>query len=309
MDKIKGLQLFCRVADLGSYSEAARERFISRSGVSRVISNLEAHFGVQLFKRSTRSLILTTAGKELYLEAEKILLQFEAMEDRIRRDRSEVKGILRVGVPGPLSERYILPDLDKFYNRFPKIKLSFQVSESLSDLYRDELDLVIRMGPLKDSSLMSVCLSPLSFVLTGSPEFLKGKSIIEPEDLKRVSCLCFRGGGRGASWSFRRGKERASVSVSGKFSASCGYTLRNMAVSGHGLVAMPRPLIRNELESGKLIKVMGDWELESNREDWGIHLMYHADRNPLLRVRAFIDFMKEPERLINKCNLTISVKS
>ena len=96
MDKIESLKLFCRVADLGSYSEVAREQFTSRSGVSRTVSKLEKHFGVQLFQRSTRSLSLTDAGRDLYAESEKLIRQFEALEDRIRRERSEIKGILRL---------------------------------------------------------------------------------------------------------------------------------------------------------------------------------------------------------------------
>ena len=225
MDKIESLKLFCRVADLGSYSEVAREQFTSRSGVSRTISSLEKHFGVQLFQRSTRSLSLTDAGRELYRESEKVILQFEALEDRIRRERSEIKGVLRVGVPGPLCQRWILPDLDKFHHRYPGIKLAFQVSETLSDLYKEELDMAIRMGPLRDSSLMSVRLSSLSFVLAASPEYLKGRRLNNPRDLKEHNCLCFRGRGRGVNWNFVKGREKVSVSVSGDFAAACGYTL------------------------------------------------------------------------------------
>ena len=303
MDKVESLKLFCRVADIGSYSEVARERFTSRSGISRSISQLEKYFGVQLFKRSTRSLVLTDAGKELYIEAEKLLRQYEAMEDRIRRDRSSVKGLLRVGVPGPLSERFILPDLKLFQEKYPDIQLFFQVSESLSDLYRDELDLVIRMGALQDSGLMAVKLSDLSFELVASPSFLENHNIDEPAKLKEVDCLCFRGRGRGTNWSLTRNNEKVNLSVSGSFAANCGYTLRSMAVNGHGVIGMPRPLIKEEIESKKLVRIFEDWQLSVNFESWGIHLLYHADRHQLNRVRAFIDFMKEPNRLIISANI------
>jgi DNA-binding transcriptional LysR family regulator len=309
MDKIDSLQLFCRIADLGSYSEVARERHISRSGVSRAITQLEQRFGIQLFKRSTRSLALTDAGRELYAEAERLLRQFETMEDRMCRDRSEVKGLLRVAVPGPLSERYILPDLEQFHQRFPQIKLFLQVSENLSDLYRDELDMTIRMGSLPDSSFMAVQLSTLSLTMAASPDFIKKHApITHPQQLKDLNCLCFRGRGRGTNWHFKKDNLHESTPVNGFLTADCGYTLRAMAVAGHGIVAMPTPLIKEELEKGELIPVMPEWQLDVNDSPWGIHLLYHADRQQLNRVRVFIDYMKEPERLIHRCD-DISVKN
>lgn len=302
MDKLDSLQLFCRTVELGSYSEVARERHMSRSGVSRAISQLEKQFGIKLFKRSTRSLSLTESGRELYNESERLLRQFESLEDRLSRDRSEVKGLLRIGVPGPLSERYLLPDLGEFHQRFPQIKLFLQVSESLSDIYRDELDMVIRMGPLADSSLMSIQLAPLSFALAAAPAFIKKHpNLVHPTELKELDCLCFRGRGRGTNWSFNNKSEKVNVPVSGFLAANDGTTLIQMAVAGHGIIGMPFPLIKNEIVNGDLEILMPDWHFSTNDENWGIHLIYHADRQPLKRVRAFIDFMKEPQRLIRNC--------
>ena len=303
MDKIDSLKLFCRIAELGSYSEVARERHMSRSAVSRSISQLEELFSIQLFKRTTRSLYLTDTGKKLYSEAERLIRQFEAMEDRMSRDRGEVKGLLRIGVPGPLSERYILPDLKKFHELYPDIKLFFQVSETLADIYKDELDMIIRMGPMRDSSLMAIKLSPLSLTLSASPDYLKQNPITHPAELKSHNCLCFRGRGRGTNWQFSKGNEKITVPVSGNFAADCGYSLRSMAVAGCGITTMPRPLQKIELENGSLVPLLKDWHIDIPNEPWSIHLLYHPDRQQLNRLRAFIDFMKDPERLIHTCDV------
>ena len=303
MDKIESLRLFCRVSEVGSYSEVAREKHMSRSGISRAISLLEKQFDVQLFKRSTRALSLTDAGKELYTEAERLIRQFETMEDRLRRDRSQASGLLRIGIPGPLAERYILPELLLFNQRYPDIKLFFQVSENLSDIYKDELDMIIRMGPMRDSSLLAVQLSKLSLTLSASPKYLsEHPDITHPKQLKDHNCLCFRGRGRGTTWEFINDNQQVSVPVSGYFSADCGYSLRSMAIQGQGITAMPTPLQKSELESGLLRPVFKDWQLHMPNSPWAVHLLYHADRHQLNRVRAFIDFMKEPERLIKRCD-------
>ena len=303
MNKIENLQIFCRVTELGSYSEVARERHMSRSSISRVITDLEKQFAVQLFKRTTRSLQLTDAGKELYEESERLIRQFEAIQDRLSRNRTQVKGLLRVGVPGPLSQRFILPDLPLFSKSFPDISLFFKVSENLSDLYKDELDLIIRMGPMRDSSLMAVKISDLDIILAASPDYLVENSISHPNDLKSQNCLCFRGRGRGTNWTFESGSRKAKVSVRGNFAADCGYSLRDTATAGIGIVAMPKPLIKNELESGLLIRLLPDWEIVSSGSDWSIHILYHQDRQQLNRVRAFIDFFKSSDRLLHSCNI------
>ncbi|MCM8537298.1 MAG: LysR family transcriptional regulator [Lentisphaeraceae bacterium] len=304
MDKIDSLKIFCRVSEVGSYSEVARERHLSRSGISRVISQLEDEFKVQLFTRSTRSLKLTQEGKELLKDAEKILRQYQLMEEKMARPQQEVSGLLRIGVPGPLSERYILPDIQLFHELYPQIKIFFQVSESVSDLYKDELDMVIRMGTLKDSSLKVAHLTNLSFTLAASPTYLKNSPPIDsPEDLKQQNCLCFRGRGRGTTWTFTSKNKKLTQAVNGNFSADCGYTLRSMALSHQGIVAMPTPLIKNELESKSLVQVLPSWELNTINHDWSIHILYHANNQKLRRHQAFLEFMKDPNRLIYNGNI------
>lgn len=302
MDKIDNLHLFCRIAELGSYSEVARERNVSRSSISRAVNELEKLFNVQLFKRTTRSLRLTDSGQELYKEAEGLLRQFEAMEDRISLNRGEAKGLLRVGVPGPLSQRFILPDISLFSKKYPSINVFFQVSESLSDLYKDELDMIIRMGPMRDSSLMAVKLSDLDMCLVASPEYLYTNPVNNPEELRNRNCICFRGRGRGTNWTLKKANTKTSIPVKGNFSADCGYTLREMALNGAGIISIPKPLVKKELNSGTLSFVLPDWQLDVPESPWSIHILYHHDRQQLSRVRAFIDFMKSPERLISTCN-------
>ena len=293
MNKFERVSLFCRVVELGSYSSAAQERGMSRSAVSRSINQLECDLQVQLFNRTTRSLSLTEAGRELYKEGERILRDFEALEDKLRQDRTEVKGLIRIGVPGPLNDRYILKQIENFQELYPEVSIFLQVSEGISDLYKDDLDIVIRMGLLKDSSLKAVKLADMSFTTACSQSYIDKNTIpVIPSDLSEHNVLCFRDQGRGTSTTFYNGRKVVKVPLSGNFSADCGKSLRAMAKKGHGIVCMPTILIKDELENKELMPILRDWQ-PVNSEHSGIYLLFHPDRQPLQRIRAFIDFMKQ----------------
>ncbi|NQZ57338.1 MAG: LysR family transcriptional regulator [Lentisphaeraceae bacterium] len=302
MDQLKAMKLFCRVAELGSYSKAADEQALSRSAVSRTMTQLEEYLGIKLINRSTRKLLLTDAGQEYYRESERLLRSHQTLEDRMRQGKADVKGLLRIGVPGPFAERYLLGDIKIFIERYPGIRISLHVSEDLSDLYTDELDLVIRTGPMRDSSLNVVPLNTMTFTLCASPAYLKKYGIPKkPQDFRSHNCLCFRGRGRGSHWNFHKNNKHVNVPVGGNVAADCGNTLRYFATEGMGIVGMPSVLIQKELDKGSLTAILTDWKLNhAENEDSMISILYHPDRTQLQRIRAFIDFMKEPERLIQQ---------
>ena len=302
MDQLKAMKIFCRVAELNSYSKVSKEQGLSRSAVSRMMTQLEDNLAVKLMNRSTRTLHLTEAGQEFYSESQKLLQAHEALQDRMRQGKSQAKGILRIGVPGPLSERYLLPDLADFFQRYPEVKVSLVVSENLSDLYHDELDLVIRMGPLRDSSLGLIELAPLSFTMAASPAYLKQHGTPKsPQELIDHQCLCFVAHGRGTRWRYMKNGNAGEVAVDGQFSADCGYSLRAMAVAGQGILSIPTPLIQQELDEGSLIPFLEDytWGMDP-KNNGSISVLYHRDRSLASRIRCFLDWLKEPERLLRE---------
>ena len=301
MDQLKAMKIFCRVHELGSFSAAARDLAISRSAVSKSIFHLEQYLGIKLLNRSTRQLHFTEAGSEYYREATRLLSAHATLEEQMRRDKSQVKGLIRIGVPGPLIHRKLLPEIADFCTQYPDVSINFKISEHLADLYKDELDLVIRMGPLHDSSLGVIQLAELPFTLAASPDFISKQGEPQsPNDLEDFNCLCFRGSGRGSQWRFKQGNIKKTVNVNGQISADCGITLRDLAINGNGIIYIPKVLIEKELANNSLIPLLEDWEIQAFDTPPSIHILYHRDRMMPRRTRSFLDWLKSPERLIKK---------
>ena len=301
MDQLKAMTIFCRVQELGSYSAVALDLAITRSAVSKSVSQLEKYLNIKLINRSTRKLHFTEAGQEYYREAKRLLDKHQSLEDQMRRDRSEIEGLIRIGVPGPLVHRKLIPQLPQFLVMHPKVQINMQISEHLADLYKDNLDLVIRMGPLHDSNLNVIQLADLGFSVVASPEYLKNSPPIQhPQDLKSHNCLCFRGQGRGTQWSFTQHSTKSTVKVNGNISADCGITLRQLAVQSLGITCLPTALIEDELANKTLVPLLANWTLQVFDQTASIHLLFHPDRSMPLRLRSFIDWLKTPDNSLSE---------
>ena len=158
------------------------------------------------------------------------------------------------------------------------------------------------MGRLQDSSLKMVRLGPMSFTVCATEGYLAAHGEpLYPTDLRQHNCLCFRGRGRGSNWHFFQGDKQLDVPVSGHLAADCGNTLRYIALQDQGIIAMPTSLLQRELQNGRLKPLLTEWTVNNaGNEENGIYILYHPDRTQLQRIRAFIDFFKEPQRLIGQ---------
>jgi DNA-binding transcriptional LysR family regulator len=299
MDQLKAMKIFCRVQELGSYSAVALDLALTRSAVSKSVSQLEKYLNIKLINRSTRKLHFTEAGQEYYLEATRLLDQHQNLEEQMRRDRSEIEGLIRIGVPGPLVHRKLIPQIPQFLALHPKVQINMQITEHVSDLYKDNLDLVIRMGPLNDSNLNVIQLAALGFSIVATPDYLNNSSQLDhPQDLKAHNCLCFRGQGRGTQWKFTQEATKTSIKVNGNISADCGITLRQLALQSVGIVCLPTPLVEDEIANGSLIPLLPGWTLQVFDQTPSIHLLFHPDRTMPRRLRCFIDWLKESENAL-----------
>ena len=295
MDLFEGMQAFCRTVERGSLSEAARDLGVSRSLVSRRIGQLEAELGAKLFHRTTRSLSLTHAGSRYYPEAERILTAVEQSRQQLCEDVLVARGLVRFGIPSTFGERYLVPELTGFLEENPEVRISLQVSEGMSDLHADELDLVLRIGILEDSSFRGVRLFQTESVLAAAPAYFANRpSLKAPEELTAHNCLCYRDRGHGTRWQLRSKGKSIEVPVRGNFSADSGVSMREIAVRGVGIVLMPRCLIADELATGQLQQLLP--AATAGLPKRGVWLVFHPDRYQPLRVTRLIEYLQSKER-------------
>lgn len=183
--QLDGLDTFARVAEYKSFSRAAEAIGASKAHVSRQITRLEARLGVQLFRRSTRSVVLTTQGEMFYLRVRDSLALLDDAEHDLAGFQAVPRGNLRMTVAGVFGEKYLAPAVAEFLRVYPEINVLIDFTDRQVDLINEDYDLAIRSGVLEDSSLIARRITSRKIITCASPEYLQQHSIPQKiEDLK-----------------------------------------------------------------------------------------------------------------------------
>lgn len=291
-DILGAMEVFVSVVDSGSFSESARRLGISQPSVSRQVSALESRLGVRLLQRSTRRLSLTEAGQVFYEKAHQIQLDVIEAQQAISGFRETPSGVLRMSTPYVWVEAKITPWLGEFLRKYPQIKLDIECNDQFQDMIEDQLDLVIRIGELTNSSFVAVPLGRIRLVLCATPEYLRAHGTPESiADLNNHSFIVYRGFNR--LLVSPRNAVPQHLSVTGPVSSNT-VSVMLAAIQQHlGLSVIPDLLISRELSSGKLVNVMPQAEFEiQNLPISQIYALYSNRRHLPAKVRAFIDFFK-----------------
>ena len=289
MDRFAALQAFVAVAELRSFSAAARRLRIAKSAISRQVGALEAALGVRLFNRTTRSLSLTEVGRGYFERAERILADLSEADEAVGEMRSAPRGKLRVSAPMSFGFLHLTPALCDFLARYPEVDVDVALSDRFVDLVEEGFDVAVRIAVLPDSSLIARRLAPARAVICASPAYLarRGEPKI-PDDLAGHDCLFNSNLPSGREWRFvGRDGSPTRVAVKGRLSLNNGDALRVAALHGFGLVRLPTFIVGRDLQAGMLTSVL-DGYLE---QDAAIHAVYPHARRLSPAVRAFVDFL------------------
>jgi len=289
-DRISGMQVFARVAGLGSLSAAARALGMSQTMATKHIAALEARLGVKLLHRTTRRIALTEAGRR-YLEAsERILADLAEADAAASADRLDVQGVLRVNAPVSFGVREIAPLLPQFERQHSSLKVELGLNDRFVDLIEEGWDVALRIGELADSSLIARRLAPCRTVVCAAPGYLKAHGTPRKiADLAAHNCLGYTLSRLAGADRWHFGKSgNVSVKVAGNLRANNGEALMTAAIAGQGLVYQPVFLVSAALKARRLIALKLD---QPTVDLGGIAVVYPSDRRPPAKVRAFIDFL------------------
>lgn len=290
MDNRAGeMEVFLRVVDAGSFSEAARQMLMTPSSVSKLVGRIEARLGVRLLERSTRRLVLTAEG-HVYAERSRVVLAELA---QIERDLSSgaacVGGMVRVNASVGFGLVAIQPLLPAFWAAYPEVVVDLSLSDEIVDLYLDRTDIAFRVGTLASSSLTALKLGSPARKIVAAPAYLARRGVPRTaEDLARHDCLGFNFRRSAPVWPLRESGRIVDRGVTGPLLANNGETVRHMALAGMGLARMGEFHIREDLRSGALVEVLGD-AVEGDLED--VHALFLGGERLPHRIRVFLDFM------------------
>jgi DNA-binding transcriptional LysR family regulator len=290
LDRLTSLEVFAKVAAIGSLSGAARSMGLSQTMVTKHVAALEGRLGIKLFHRTTRRLSITEAGRSYLESSERILADMEAADAAVAAERVEPRGLLRVNVPVVFGTMQIAPLLAEFAARYPKVTTELGLNDRLVDLAEEGWDLAIRIGKLRDSSMVARRLAPNPLVVCAAPSYLAAHGTPRTvADLAAHNCLGYTLSQQASAeeWLFGADGE-IRVQVKGNLRANNGDVLRAATLAGLGLARQPTFIIADELRAGTLVALPLDQpEIQSS----AVHAVYLPDRRPPAKVRAFIDFL------------------
>jgi DNA-binding transcriptional LysR family regulator len=293
MDQLSAMRAFVRTARTGSFSAAAKEEGTAQGTVSKKVAALEQFLGAQLLRRNQRSVTLTSVGRDFYERSLFILEKVGQAEELVKTVASSPTGVLRVTMSPVLSRLVIAPVLNDFLREYPDIEIVCELTERHSDIIAEAFDIAIRARHLEDSSLIALRLSSNPLTVAAAPSYLERNGVPRhPRELQRHNCLVFSRFRQAHNWRFARGGEDAVVPVGGNMQCDQGDTLIELAVLGMGITMMPAWLMRDHLDSGRLLRLLADWKPPSIP----LHIVYAKSANIPLKNRLFVEFVRKEVR-------------
>lgn len=285
------IELFCSVAELGSFTAAANAAAITPAAVSRAVSRLETRLAVRLFVRTTRTLHLTEAGRDYFSHCRAALAQLVEAERVVTGQQIAPSGLLRISMATPYGHYRVLPLLPEFSRLYPQVKVEFHLSNRNVDFGDEGFDMAIRGRAPADSTMISRKLEDAELVVVASPDYLQRAGTPTTLDaLREHNCIQFAlpSNGRNIAWLFRDGADDIELPTSGLY--GCAEDILGavtLAVKGGGIFQTYRFVAEADLQAGRLVELLPEFGGRSRP----FCLIYPHGRHVALRVRAFVEFL------------------
>lgn len=291
MDRLSEMEAFISVVDQGGFTDAARKLGISKSAVSKHVSALEERLGARLLDRTTRRVNPTEIGLAYYDRAASVVNSAIEADDMVSVMQSTPRGALKVSVPVSFATSQMSELIGPFLSKYPEITLNLVLDDRFVELVSEGFDVAIRIGQLSDSSLIARKLAETRSLITVSPDYAEKHGMpTRIEDLSEHQLLHYSNLSTGNFWRFKskQGQER-HIRVGGRLTANNGEMLMKAAIDGQGIALVPEFIIGDALETGKLVEVLPNLQLEN----LGVFVVYPPGRYVQPKLRAFIDFLVE----------------
>lgn len=295
MDRFVTLQAFARVVEAGSFTKAAQTLNVSKTTVSQLVQQLEAHLRVRLLNRTTRQVRLTAEGAAYYERAARLLSDLQAADASVSSATALPKGRLRVDVPSPFALTLLVPALPTFHARFPDIQLDLGVSDRRVDVIGDNVDCVLRGGDLPDSTLRARRIGELSLGVYAAPRYLaRVGTPRHPRELEgntphRLVGFLSAHTGQVRPLVLERNGQQQTVRGQYVVAIDDGNAYLAAGIAGLGVLWLPHYMAKAPLSRGELVPLFEDWHAGR----MPLHLVFPPGRHLSARLRAFAAWLEE----------------
>ncbi|MBR0831139.1 LysR family transcriptional regulator [Bradyrhizobium manausense] len=290
MEDFRHLMLFAKVVDFGGISAAARALSIPKATISRAVASLESSLGIRLLERSGRKMRLTEAGSVVHQHCQRIAEEIEEAQAAVNEIRSVPRGRLRVAAPLTFGRTLLSPSLSDFLRTHPDIRVELELTNRQVDPIEENFDVVIRLGPLADSTLIAKEIGTVHFVLCAGPGYLSSHPDIRcPIDLEQHLVIDFFGGADHRQWSLSRGQEVAQVKVRPRLDVNDPIVRRDAALADIGITLLPAWIANREVQKNGLKLILPDWRMTPSTR---IYALYPNRRSLSAKSRSFLNFLE-----------------
>jgi len=282
--KWDGISEFVYVAEYESFTKAAKKIGISTAQVSRQVSALEQRLNIKLLYRTTRKVSLTEEGNVFYQHCRGVLDGLDAAEQAVTHLQSKPQGMIKLTAPVTYGERQLIPLVNDFMVQYSDIEVTAFLSNQQVDLIEEGYDLAIRIGKLRDSTMMAKKLSSRTNFVCAAPSYIEKYGIPHSlTELGQHNCLL----GTLDYWHFKESGKEKNIRVTGSVRYNSGYSLVDAAIKGLGIVQLPDYYVQKHLESGELVSL-----LDNLREpEEAIWALYPHNRHLSPKIRLLLDYL------------------
>lgn len=290
MDKLKNMQVFCRIVELGTFAAVSREMGVSAMMVSKYMRHLEDSLAVTLINRKTRQLSVTDLGQHYYRECKQLLEQLNDLDSSMTHLRSRIEGTLKVNSPIDFGDIYLVPVINEYQKQYSEVSVLMSLDNAVINLREGIFDISIVVTDQLDQGVVARKIAQTSLCTYASPEYLKryGKPEVI-EDLVHHKCLHYIGTPHAESWIFKQNNKRVDIRPKWSFATNNGQALCQATSLGMGIMRSPALSVRRYVQSGELVEVLADYKLP----DISVYATYLQRHYYPAKITTFINFLVE----------------
>lgn len=293
VDQLNAIRVFVQVVKSAGFTNAAKSLGMPKTTVSKLVNDLEAHLNIKLLKRSTRSVQVTDQGALYYERTVRWLEELREIDNSFDADSAAPRGLVRVDTSAWVASSIIIPELPRFYARFPHIDIEISVGDRAAHLIQERADVAIRSGPITDLSMIARPLGSSPWVTAATPDYLQSHGTpLHPADLKNGHIVInhqLTGTGRSTPLTFQKEGQTLQIEARTVLTVNESNAHLTAGVAGIGILYSFEWKLRPYLDDGRLVRILQDWQ----PQPYPFHLVYPRNPHMSTRMRAFIGWIAE----------------
>jgi DNA-binding transcriptional LysR family regulator len=291
MDRLAGMKVFVKAAELGSFAAVADALEMSPQMVAKHIAALESRLGTALINRTTRRQHLTAIGRSYYERCRVVLSEVEEADAVVLNMQATPSGIIRVNAPVTFGSYALAPFITRYLATWPEVQVELTLSDRIINPGEEEAEVIIRIGELADSSMVAWPLSPYRLIACAAPSYIQQHGLpLAPSDLQHHACLVYGlwSAAMPCRWMFRKEGKTEEVRPEGRLRSNDWKALMHAALEGYGVTLGPEDVLKEEINKGRLVRVLPDYEGPSRP----MHVLVPSARKQTAKIRCFVEALR-----------------